>query len=226
MAACLVPLGEGVSYASDFLSIAEEEGLMNAIDSEVPAHEWTILKRRRLLNLGGTPHPDGMIPVDLPKWATLPVFPKLSKLIPTKPNHILLNEYVKPSGICAHEDGPLYDAFVAIVSLGSPIPLRFTPKRRDDGSTKVSFSVLLMPRSLIVFTPPAYTEYLHAIPETDEDELDGTFVNLHLCGVGPDEKPRFEVGQLVPRGERRLSLTYRRVKKTSKVSASTFLGKN
>lgn len=79
-----------------------------------------------------------------------------------------------------HQDGPAYYPVVAILSLGSPVVMDFTPHARmklesqgvidkdsDGGTFEVGkdkwlddhhpFSVLLMPRSLLIFKDKAYS---------------------------------------------------------------------
>jgi hypothetical protein len=76
----------------------------------------------------------------------------------------------------AHEDGPSYHPLVAIVSLGASVVIRFSPKRKSgdapDASSSASssesavlpaggacahVSLLLRPRSLLLFKRAAYT---------------------------------------------------------------------
>lgn len=88
------------------------------------------------------------------------------------------------SVIQPHQDGPAYFPVVAIVSLGSPAVMDFTPHSRlrsctnnaedtnSDGRTSDigkdkflgddrSFSIVLMPRSLLIFKDEAYSgQYL------------------------------------------------------------------
>lgn len=52
------PEQNDVHYIPGFLSDEEADDLLARID-EMPASSWTDLKRRRLQNHGGTPHPDG-----------------------------------------------------------------------------------------------------------------------------------------------------------------------
>lgn len=84
------------------------------------------------------------------------------------------------SGIQPHQDGPAYFPVVAILSLGSSVVMDFTPHSRlslctngvkDDSSNGATsdieknewlhdhhpFSVLLMPRSLLIFRDEAYS---------------------------------------------------------------------
>ena len=74
-----------------------------------------------------------------------------------------------------HQDGPAYFPVVAILSLGSPVVMDFTPHSRlkscaDQLTEKVDdkdsngtthhphpFSILLMPRSLLIFKDEAYS---------------------------------------------------------------------
>jgi len=76
-----------------------------------------------------------------------------------------VNEYNPGQGIMAHEDGPLYFPLVAILSLGSSAVIRFT-KRRDFGASAgegahdpgdSQVSLVLRPRSLLLFSGAAYT---------------------------------------------------------------------
>lgn len=88
------------------------------------------------------------------------------------------------SVIQPHQDGPAYFPVVAILSLGSPAVMDFTPHSRlrsctnnvedansdcrtsDIGKDKFfgedrSFSIVLMPRSLLIFKDEAYSgQYL------------------------------------------------------------------
>jgi len=81
-----------------------------------------------------------------------------------------------------HQDGPAYFPVVAILSLGSPVVMDFTPHARfkqdsqddvckdsDGGTFEIGkdkwlddnhpFSILLMPRSLLIFKDKAYSGY-------------------------------------------------------------------
>lgn len=62
-----------------------------------------------------------------------------------------------------------------------------------------------MPRSLLVFSEEAYTDYFHGISESASNTLGPQTINLEaLSSLG--------LGGEVERGERRLSFTVRRVK--------------
>eukprot|EP00808_Paulinella_micropora_P015915 g42963.t1 len=171
-----------VFYWPDWIS-QQEETRMLALCWAAPAHKWTQLKRRRLQNWGGQVRlrPGSELSSQgvgrLEEKEALPpymqalgarlvsdgVFPKEKR-----PNHVLLNHYEPGQGIMAHKDGPLYHPVVAIVSLGGPALMRFYRQlantRQEHGEL---FSVLLQPRSLLVFSEEAYRDLFHCIPELD-----------------------------------------------------------
>lgn len=85
-----------------------------------------------------------------------------------------------------HQDGPSYFPVVAILSLGSPVVMDFTPHaklkldsqevtdKESDGETfeigkdkwlddHHPFSVILMPRSLLIFKDEAYSGYFSLV---------------------------------------------------------------
>ncbi|KAF5834154.1 alkB, alkylation repair-like protein 6 [Dunaliella salina] len=76
-------------------------------------------------------------------------------------------------------------------------------------ASKGRTSLVLQPRSLLVFKDLAYTQYLHSIDEVDADHLGNNIVNLHM-------HPELALGSMLPRGPERVSLTVRRVEKVVK----------
>lgn len=50
-------------------------------------------------------------------------------------DHVLINKYEPGEGILAHKDGPLYQPFVCILSLGSSAILNFSRKISKTNST-------------------------------------------------------------------------------------------
>lgn len=110
----------GLAYHQDFLSQQEHDALLNGIEGR----RWKPLQHRRLQNYGGLPHAKGMLAVDLPAFLD----PLVDLLVQrgifdeeSKPNHALVNRYEPGEGIEAHEDGPVFLPFAAIVSLQAPI---------------------------------------------------------------------------------------------------------
>ena len=165
------------------------------------AHEgkrWVSLRNRRVMNIGGTVRSGGTIAEHIPPEAlSLVPFmvknlgpcwdPNLVKtpagVCPT-PNHVLINEYTCDAaagilgGIMPHEDGPLYCPVVAIFSLESAVPLKFTLKSGllASDSQPQDLWIVAEPNSLLVFRGKFYSNYLHSVPTTSVDE-----VPVELC---------------------------------------------
>ncbi|KAJ0043109.1 hypothetical protein Pint_18820 [Pistacia integerrima] len=172
-----------VMYVPGFISTTEETHLLNNIYG-APVSKWKSLKNRRLQNWGGVVHEKGLLPQDFPPWLTKITqrIHEKSGLFPSAINHILINEYLPNQGIMPHQDGPAYFPVVAILSLGSPVVMDFTPHSKFRLSTSAlkntvddknsngevfetdqwkdnhhPFSVLLMPCSLLIFKDDAYS---------------------------------------------------------------------
>lgn len=117
-----------------------------------------------------------MIEEGLPDWLD-EISNRLDResFLPKRPNHALINEYKGDEGISAHKDGPIYFPRVIILSLGGSTTMTFRDRLRDP--TEHS-SLLLMPRSLLVFTKDAYDKYFHEIPVQIIDKAQPDCVNL------------------------------------------------
>uniref|UniRef100_A0A1D1XI67 Putative alpha-ketoglutarate-dependent dioxygenase ABH6 n=2 Tax=Anthurium amnicola TaxID=1678845 RepID=A0A1D1XI67_9ARAE len=118
-------------YIPNFISTSEESQLLHNING-TPISKWKSLKNRRLQNWGGVVHEKGLLPQDLPPWITK-ITQRICKqtgLFPSPINHVLINEYLPYQGIMPHQDGPAYFPVVAILSLGSPVVIDFTPHPR------------------------------------------------------------------------------------------------
>ncbi|XP_073156488.1 alkylated DNA repair protein ALKBH6 homolog isoform X2 [Henckelia pumila] len=201
-----------VFYLPDYVTAAEEEQLLNNIH-KAPISKWKTLKNRRLQNWGGIVHDKGLL-AQVPPWleqVTHRIYTE-SKLFPSAINHVLINEYLPDQGIMPHQDGPAYVPVVAILSLGSPVIMNFTPHQsfKNAGGTTGSyndavsepaplrmmnsgeslsehrpFSVALMPRSLLIFKDAAYSEYLHGIEDSELQPYDKAInVRNGLLGDG------------------------------------------
>lgn len=146
----------------------------------------------------------------------------------------------------AHEDGAAYEHVVATVSLGGSLCLEVGEKASEErdaeemrnvegqgaeadgpggkeernGRQMGKFRILQEPGSLLVTRGEAYGSLLHGIAqiERDEDLGPATVVNWELLG----DRERFACG--VNERETRVSLTYRDVRKVSKVGIGV-LGK-
>ncbi|XP_059659503.1 alkylated DNA repair protein ALKBH6 homolog isoform X2 [Cornus florida] len=165
-------------YIPDFITDGEQDQLVNNI-YQAPLSKWKSLKNRRLQNW-------------VPPWLTRITqrINEVSGLFPSAINHVLINEYLPNQGIMPHQDGPAYFPVVAILSLGSPVVMDFTPhsslslctnQLRNSVEDKISdgasdnhhpFSLLLMPRSLLIFKDEAYSDYLHGIKDSEVQQYD------------------------------------------------------
>jgi len=200
-----------VYYVPDFITQAEEEGLLRQVAAS-PAPRWTQLSNRRLQNLGGVPHPKGMLAERLPAWlAPLVARVTAAGLLEGKSaNHVLVNEYRAGQGILPHTDGPLFHPSVATVSLGSHTVLRLYSPLEGEGvahpwEEREVGALLLRPRSLLVLRGEAYSSLLHGIQEVEEDTLGPGILNL-----GEEEE-----GTTLARSTR-VSLTIRHVPNTTR----------
>lgn len=115
-----------------------------------------------------------------------------------------------------HEDGPAYWPVVATVSLGGSLILDLYDKKDGEAvgvDTKPRYRIFQEPGSLLITRGTAYDTLLHGIAgkHVDEDLWSSTVANWDLLG---DQK-------IVESGtsERsvRISLTYRIVRKVSKI---------
>ncbi|KAG6403452.1 hypothetical protein SASPL_135674 [Salvia splendens] len=236
-----------VMYIPEYISPAEEDLLLINID-QAPLSKWKILKNRRLQNWGGVVHEKGLLAQQLPSWlkaVTNRIYEE-SKLFPSAINHVLINEYLPDQGIMPHQDGPAYMPVVAILSLGSPVVMDFIPHPNLESTDQTSendtqdilhhepspteakitskylpFSVVLMPRSLLIFKDMAYSGcylffvrllWLYAIPfykQTFCEEISRHAFGLKNGGEGGGDK-------VIHRTTRRISLTCRLVTKVHK----------
>ena len=107
-----------------------------------------------------------------------------------------------------HLDGPLYHPIIATLNLGSHTVLNFYDNAAEDRG-KVSFSLFLEPRSLLIQENDIYNSYMHGIEEKSADDIDETLVNLKAGNPFYGKKD-------LKRGTR-VSLTIRHVIKTAKI---------
>jgi len=219
----LVGPPHGIFYLPEYVSRELEEQVIEIAHS-MPAKQWVTLRGRRLQCFGGKPTEDvaSFKAQVLPPWVKqLCQSLTLASVFGMEetPDHVLLNEYQPGQGIMAHTDGPFFRPRVAILSLGGPAIFRF--KRRlasgeieggkEDEQQRPVGSVLLQPRSLIVFEGDAYHEHMHEILAVEEEVVggeEGTIPVLNLATAGEGVK----VGETVRRALR-VSLTFRKVNK-------------
>ncbi|KAK4536302.1 hypothetical protein CDCA_CDCA08G2327 [Cyanidium caldarium] len=162
----------GLRLIYEFLTPPEEHHIQHHIYSEPPS-PWVTLSHRRLLWYG-TPASTDVAPPH--KYRQIHPLPSCISSIAQRlhaqghqthrANHVLVNEYRPGQGIMPHEDGPAYEPEAAIVSLLSAIDLDWYDKRIESRHRPV-YSAYLLPRSLLLISGAAYTDYLHGIAECD-----------------------------------------------------------
>ena len=193
---------------------------------------WVQLRGRRLQCWGGRPEDkENFWPEPLPPWlrrtaqglVEAGIFPP-----EMTPNHVLLNEYRRGQGILPHTDGLYYHPLTATLSLGGSAIMTFAPRVSAGDVGRVASvpnsEVLLRPRSVVVFTDEAYTEYLHAIAECESETVIPSLLSLpflfsalsklhwQVGGVAPVvnlDASDASLGDVVSRPPIRLSLTFR-----------------
>ncbi|XP_016579617.1 alpha-ketoglutarate-dependent dioxygenase alkB homolog 6 isoform X4 [Capsicum annuum] len=205
-----------VFYIPDFITDSQHDQLLNTI-YDAPISKWKSLKNRRLQNWGGVVHEKGLIAQDLPPWLTRITrrINEKSGLFPSSINHVLINEYLPNQGIMPHQDGPAYYPVVAILSLGSPVVIDFTPHpnlsirvgtRENSVDDEISdqeaavrnsceqldnfhpFSIILMPRSLLIFKDMVYSDYLHGIKDSEVQGCNKDRKTGQTIGIGHESQ--------------------------------------
>ena len=106
---CAVGKLPRVCYVNEWLT-GDEEALLQA-QTSAESTGWTQLTKRRLINLGGVPHPGGLFEEQLPAWFEDGLRHKFMALgffgEHAPPNQLLINEYAgTQAGIDFHNDGP------------------------------------------------------------------------------------------------------------------------
>lgn len=192
-------------------------------------------------------HEKGLIAQDLPPWLTRITqrITEKSGLFPSSINHVLINEYLPNQGIMPHQDGPAYYPVVAILSLGSPVVIDFTPHPNlssgvdahgNSAEAKISdqeaavmsscgqldnfhpFSIILMPRSLLIFKDMVYSDYLHGIKDSAVQGCNGAVNARHgvVQHSSGSVKALDSDDTVICRANTRVSLTCRVVTKVYK----------
>ena len=194
---------ESVFYIPNAISPVQELQLMESISCSAPhgSNVWKYLKNRRLQSWGGNEeNMEGLpawlsdISVSLVKCGTFSAS--------DKPNHVLINEYEAGSGIIHHTDGPVYRDTVAILSLESPCLMTFKHKLESHeighhGSDDV-FSVLLQPRSILIFKEAVYTHFMHGIENVRSDTIGASAPCLNVAAAGLTIGEEVSISRLTP----------------------------
>lgn len=157
-------------YVPDVFTVDDEHKILSAIQMEGNQNnKWKNLKTRRLQlwEMSSMDHSSSDFPHWLQNLCNILVELKIFGQDTAMPNHVLINDYAKGEGILHHTDGPSYYPKVAILSLNSSCIMTFR-KRLDSAAIGTVFngdlfSVVLRPRSLLIFSDDIYEHYMHGI---------------------------------------------------------------
>lgn len=165
-----VPDIGGLHYISNFISEAEHDSLLAAID----AQSWLNDLKRRVQHYGYKYDykarnilPDSYL-AELPQWlGDLQEKLFTDGIFKQKPDQAIINEYFPGQGISAHIDCvPCFDDVIASLSLASDCVMQLS-------SEKKKHDVFLEKCSLIVLSGESRYKWQHAIPARKSDMVDG-----------------------------------------------------
>ncbi len=179
----------GLSIYPDFISEEMERQLLAEIDQQI----WIVDYKRRLQYYGyrnelDAPYDLIKFPVEIP-----PLILELSKtivaqkLLGMQPDQVIINEYVPGEGIIPHKDRNYFENQICGVNLGSGCIMRFIKDR-----TKETVDLEIPRRSLYIMQDEVRKKWKHGIPPRKKDNINGNLQHR----------------------ERRVSITYRKVKPT------------
>lgn len=171
----------------DFIDAGTEAKLIAEIDAQI----WVVDYDRRLQYYGyrnelEAPYDLVEFPVPLPALIS-----QLSEkivaqfLLRDKPDQVIINEYLPGQGIRPHKDRNYFDNQICGINLGSGCVMKF-----NKVNGREVHDVAIPRRSLYVLQDDARYKWNHSIPPRKKDTIDG----------------------IVQHRERRVSITYRKVK--------------
>lgn len=159
----------GLIYLPEFISHEEEANLLEFIDGGT----WNTELKRRTQHYGykysyanrGIFENDHL--GDLPIVFDAVCFRLVATgLFSKRPQQVIVNEYQPGQGIASHVDSSVFGPVIASLTLGSGAIMDFS----SGCETK---SMYLEPRSLVVLSGDARTQWKHGIPARKNDSIDG-----------------------------------------------------
>jgi alkylated DNA repair protein alkB family protein 6 len=189
-----------IFYIPDAISVETENALVGCINSTGDSGAWKSLRSRKLQCWGGViPQAIEAIKIEpLPQWLDCVCQALVDASIfaaDEVPNHVLINQYLGCGGILHHTDGPRYLGKTAIISLQSSCIMSFRHNlKTDEIGHKFGgdlFSLVLRPRSLLVFADSIYRSYMHGIEDDVHEQTVGDYgecLNLDASGAFLGEK--------------------------------------
>ena len=171
----------------NFIDEAHEQQLLEEIDSQI----WIVDYLRRLQYFGyrnelEKPYNLVPFPVEMPPHVLELSGALVEKgIILMQPDQVIINEYKPGEGIKPHKDRAYYENQICGVNLGSGCIMRFIR-----GENEEVIDIEVPRRSVYVMQDDARKKWKHASPPRKKDAVNGT----------------------VKHRERRVSVTYRKVK--------------
>jgi alkylated DNA repair dioxygenase AlkB len=161
---------EGLSYAADFLSRAEEMALISLIQT-LPLKEMRYkdyIARRRVISFGGQYDFDAnRLQPSAPLIAALePLRAKIAAWARTEESRfkqVLIAEYRPGTPLGWHRDVPDFEDVVG-VSLLNEAAMRFRPYPPSGSQSKQILKITLEPRSIYLLRGPARWDWQHSVP--------------------------------------------------------------
>jgi alkylated DNA repair dioxygenase AlkB len=172
---------EGLAYAPDFMTEAEEAALAGRLDTLPfkPFEFHGFLGKRQTVSFGWSYKFDGSglgEAAPIPAWLH-PVRARAAAfagLAPEALEHALLVKYEEGAGLGWHRDRPVFGDVIGI-SLLSPAPLRF---RRRVGAKWQRFILPAEPRSIYLLRGPSRSEWEHSLTPVETLRYSITFRTL------------------------------------------------
>jgi alkylated DNA repair dioxygenase AlkB len=163
---------EGLVYKENFISEERAENLVQYIDSQT----WSTELSRRVQHYGYKyDYTKRLIDEDsyigpLPtEFLEIGEYMVSKKLLTDLPDQVIVNEYVPGQGIAMHVDCvPCFSSEIASISLLSSIIMDFKKVKGVEKET-----LLINPRSLLIFANEARYDWAHGIAKRSTDVLNG-----------------------------------------------------
>ncbi|XP_071705507.1 alkylated DNA repair protein ALKBH8 homolog [Rutidosis leptorrhynchoides] len=201
----------GIYLIHDFVSVQEEQQLLAAVDSRT----WHSLAKRRVQHYGyefrydirnvNTQHRLGELPLFVKHiLEKVPAFKKLDEAVDVSLDQLTVNEYPAGVGLSPHIDThSAFEGSIYSLSLSGPCIMEFRRYSHTNGdkedtescnnsSSFVRKAIYLPPRSMILLSGEGRYAWQHYIPHHKLDVVNDTVIR---------------------RGARRVSFTFRKVRK-------------
>jgi alkylated DNA repair dioxygenase AlkB len=157
-----IPPIPGLKYLPNYITPAEEQAIVAAIDAAPWDVTWDRRRQPYGARYGRTP---SEAPPPIPAWGRALADRLHRESVVDRPfDHMLINEYLPGQGIALHRDYDPFDRTVVSLSLLSACVMDF--RRPSDNRRE---SILLEPRSLLILTDEARYDWQHGIARRKSD---------------------------------------------------------